>query len=87
MEGGAIEVDGSGTAILTESCILNDNRNPGLTKAQAETILKPLLGLQKIILASWRQKSRYYRCPHRFLRAVCRARPGCGALLARHQLV
>lgn len=49
MEGGAIEVDGAGTAILTESCILNDNRNPGLTKPQAETILKQMIGLQKII--------------------------------------
>lgn len=49
MEGGAIEVDGQGTAILTESCILNSNRNPGMSKATAEAKLMPLLGLQKII--------------------------------------
>lgn len=49
MEGGAIEVDGQGTAILTESCILNSNRNPGMSKAAAEAKLMPLLGLQKII--------------------------------------
>ncbi|CAG0906194.1 unnamed protein product [Darwinula stevensoni] len=49
LEGGAIEVDGQGTAIITESCVLNANRNPGMTKAQCEHILKPLLGLEKII--------------------------------------
>jgi agmatine deiminase len=49
LEGGAIEVDGAGTAILTESCILNRNRNPGLTKAACEAELTRLLGLEKII--------------------------------------
>ncbi|HCF30717.1 MAG TPA: agmatine deiminase [Cyanobacteria bacterium UBA11049] len=48
-EGGAIEVDGQGTAIITESCILNDNRNPGLTKEECDRLLKSLLGVQKII--------------------------------------
>ena len=49
LEGGGIEVDGDGTAIITESCVLNGNRNPGVTKDAAETELKSLLGLQKII--------------------------------------
>ncbi|MEB4592238.1 agmatine deiminase family protein [Candidatus Thiothrix sp. Deng01] len=49
MEGGCIEVDGHGTAIMTESCVLNDNRNPGVSKAQFEDLLMPLLGLDKII--------------------------------------
>ena len=49
MEGGCIEVDGQGTAIITESCVLNDNRNPQLDKAQLEALLMPLLGLDKII--------------------------------------
>lgn len=49
LEGGGIEVDGHGTAIITESCVLNDNRNPGITKAQCEKELKHLLGLKKII--------------------------------------
>ena len=48
-EGGGIEVDGNGTAILTESCWLNSNRNPGVSKAQLETELKANLGLRKII--------------------------------------
>ncbi len=49
LEGGGIEVDGQGTAIITESCVLNANRNPGLSKAACEAELKRLLGLQKII--------------------------------------
>jgi agmatine deiminase len=48
-EGGAVEVDGQGTAIITESCILNDNRNPGLTKEECDRQLKLLLGVRKII--------------------------------------
>ena len=32
LEGGGIEVDGRGTAIITESCVLNDSRNPGRKK-------------------------------------------------------
>lgn len=48
-EGGGIEVDGNGTAIMTESCWLNSNRNPGVSKAQLEAELKANLGLRKII--------------------------------------
>lgn len=49
MEGGGIEVDGLGNAILTESCIINNNRNPSQTKQQIEQELKRCLGLNKII--------------------------------------
>ncbi len=49
LEGGGIEVDGHGTAIITESCVLNDNRNPSISKAESEKELKHLLGLEKII--------------------------------------
>ena len=48
-EGGGIEVDGNGTAIMTESCWLNSNRNPGVSKGQLEAELKANLGLRKII--------------------------------------
>ncbi len=48
-EGGAIEVDGEGTLILTESSVINDNRNPGATTEQLESHLKTLLGVQKVI--------------------------------------
>ncbi len=49
MEGGGINVDGEGTILTSESCILNDNRNPGLTKAEAERILCDSLGGDKVI--------------------------------------
>lgn len=49
MEGGGIEVDGKGTALLTESCILNRNRNPGVSKAACEAELKRTLGINKAI--------------------------------------
>jgi agmatine deiminase len=49
LEGGGIEVDGQGTAIITESCVLNSNRNPGVGKAACGAELKRLLGLEKII--------------------------------------
>lgn len=49
MEGGGIEVDGEGTAIVTESCVLNDNRNPGWTKGDVEAELGRLLGIEKVV--------------------------------------
>ncbi|MEU0545296.1 agmatine deiminase family protein [Nocardia sp. NPDC005978] len=49
LEGGGIEVDGEGTAVITESCVLNANRNPGWSKSDVEAELDRLLGLRKII--------------------------------------
>lgn len=49
LEGGSFEIDGEGTAILTESSVLNDNRNPDFSKQEVEEELKALLGLEKII--------------------------------------
>ncbi|MYM31128.1 agmatine deiminase family protein [Duganella sp. CY15W] len=49
LEGGGIEVDGHGTAIITESCVLNANRNPGVSKARCEAELRRLLGIEKVI--------------------------------------
>ncbi|WP_150671372.1 agmatine deiminase family protein [Pandoraea anhela] len=49
LEGGGIEVDGDGTAIITQSCVLNRNRNPGWSKTACETELMRLLGLRKIL--------------------------------------
>ena len=49
LEGGAIESDGRGTIITTESCILNENRNPGMTKDDAEEYFKKYLGVKNVI--------------------------------------
>jgi agmatine deiminase len=48
-EGGAIHVDGQGTVLVTEQCLLNRNRNPGLKRAQIETLLKRYLGVSCVI--------------------------------------
>ena len=49
MEGGAIHVDGQGTCLTTEECLLNPNRNPHLTRADVEEQLRGYLGVSKII--------------------------------------
>ncbi|XP_068636583.1 agmatine deiminase isoform X2 [Aristolochia californica] len=49
LEGGSIHVDGEGTCITTEECLLNPNRNPNLTKEQIENELKMYLGVRKVI--------------------------------------
>lgn len=49
MEGGGVEVDGKGTAVCTESCIINQNRNPGKNKLDIESELGRTLGIKKVI--------------------------------------
>ncbi|HYG86204.1 MAG TPA: agmatine deiminase family protein [Azospirillum sp.] len=49
MEGGAFHVDGQGTLLTTEQCLLNPNRNPNLSKAEIERHLKDFLGVSTII--------------------------------------
>ena len=49
MEGGGICTDGEGTLLTTEQCILHDNRNPGISKAEAEHELRHALGVEKVI--------------------------------------
>jgi agmatine deiminase len=49
LEGGAIHVDGEGTLLTTEECLLNPNRNPQLSRAQIEQNLRDWLGVQTII--------------------------------------
>lgn len=49
LEGGAITVDGEGTLITTEMCLLDPGRNPELTKEDIEEKLKEYLGVEKII--------------------------------------
>lgn len=48
-EGGGLHVDGRGTVITTETCLLNSNRNPGLTRAEVERELFHAIGARKVI--------------------------------------
>ena len=48
LEGGAIETDGAGTLLTTESCLLNPNRNPQMSRAEIETRLMSDFGVSKI---------------------------------------
>lgn len=49
VEGGAVEIDGKGSFMATRSSILNKNRNPGMTQAQAEALFTTYLGATHFI--------------------------------------
>ncbi|MDO8559948.1 MAG: agmatine deiminase family protein [bacterium] len=49
LEGGSIEVNGKGTLLTTESCLLNENRNPQLNRDQIEGYLREHLGVTNIL--------------------------------------
>ena len=49
LEGGSIHVDGEGTCITTEACLLSEGRNPNLSKTEIENYLRELLNVEKII--------------------------------------
>ncbi|MGH9394114.1 MAG: agmatine deiminase family protein [Terriglobales bacterium] len=49
LEGGSIEVDGEGTLLTTEACLLHPNRNPGLERAAIERRLRDYLGVERIL--------------------------------------
>ena len=48
-EGGALDADGTGLAVTTEQCLLNPNRNPGLTREAAEARLAADLGIDRVL--------------------------------------
>ena len=49
LEGGSIHVDGEGTLLTTEMCLLSEGRNPHMTREEIEEQLKEYLNLEKII--------------------------------------
>ncbi|WP_269801854.1 agmatine deiminase [Saccharospirillum mangrovi] len=49
LEGGAIHVDGEGTLLTTEECLLNANRNPHLSRAEIEQKLRDHLGIDTVL--------------------------------------
>lgn len=78
LEGGAIHVDGEGTLITTEECLLNPNRNPDLTKEEIEEMLKSYLNVEKII---WLGKGVYLDETNGHVdNLCCFIRPGVVAL-------
>jgi agmatine deiminase len=49
LEGGSIEVNGTGALLTTESCLLNRNRNPHLSRDEIEQRLRDYLGVREIL--------------------------------------
>jgi agmatine deiminase len=49
LEGGSIDSNGEGLLLTTTSCLLNPNRNPGLSRAQIEAHLLDMLGVERIL--------------------------------------
>ena len=49
MEGGSVDLNGDGTLITTTACLLNKNRNPGLTRDNIETILSEYYNVSNIL--------------------------------------
>ncbi len=49
LEGGSIDVNGQGTVLTTEQCLLNRNRNPQLSRVEIENYLHEYLGTNKVI--------------------------------------
>ncbi|MGM1427873.1 agmatine deiminase family protein [Sphingobacterium lactis] len=49
MEGGSVEFNGKGTVLTTTACLLNENRNPHLTKEQIEGYLKDYYGQEQVL--------------------------------------
>ena len=49
LEGGSITVDGAGTLVTTEQCLLNANRNPTMSRVEIEDELRRWLGVERIV--------------------------------------
>lgn len=49
LEGGAIDVDGTGLAVTTEQCLLNPNRNPRMDRHEVESHLRRDLGIDRVL--------------------------------------
>jgi agmatine deiminase len=78
LEGGSIHVDGEGTLLTTEQCLLNENRNPDLSREQIETYLCEYCGVEKVL---WLGEGVYNdETSGHIDNLVCFLRPGLVAL-------
>lgn len=78
LEGGSIHVDGQGTLLTTEECLLNPNRNPDLSRAEIEAYLMEYLAVSKII---WLKRGVYNDETNGHVDNIaCFIRPGVVAL-------
>lgn len=74
LEGGAIHVDGEGTALVTKACLLSKGRNPDKTKEEIEEKLKNYLNVSKVI---WINNGIYNDETNEHIDNMCAfARPG-----------
>lgn len=82
LEGGSIHVDGEGTLLTTKECLLNPNRNPELSQADIELIIKKYLNVSKII---WLDQGLYGdETDGHIDNIACFAKPGTILLQACH---
>jgi len=78
LEGGSIHVDGKGTLLTTEECLLNANRNPDLSRNQIEDCLREYTGVSTIV---WLQAGVYHdETSGHVDNIACFLRPGVVAL-------
>lgn len=78
LEGGSIHVDGKGTCLVTEACLLSNGRNPHLNKLQIEETLKIYLNVSKVI---WLKHGIYLDETNEHVDNIaCFVRPGVIAL-------
>jgi agmatine deiminase len=82
LEGGAIDVDGEGTLLATEECLLSDvqARNPGLSRVAIERVLSDALGIRRVV---WLDRGIVGDDTHGHIDDVCRfVGPGVVVLCA-----
>ncbi len=78
LEGGSIHTDGEGALLTTEECLLNPNRNPGMSRDEIEEALRQYLNVEKII---WIPRGVYNDETNGHVdNLVCFIRPGVVAL-------
>ncbi|MGI6031255.1 MAG: agmatine deiminase [Eubacteriales bacterium] len=74
MEGGALHVDGEGTAMVTEACLLSEGRNPQMSRQEIEETLRAYLGVDKVL---WLPRGIYNDETNEHVDNVCAfVRPG-----------